>query len=71
MQYIRTCQSCGHEQICPEPTFNNKKDSDGLTTAFRERKCYKCKSESLDFGSLQPSTPAEIAKALKELEEEL
>ena len=67
MKYIRTCQSCGHEQECPRPTHTDK-TKDGLTDAFCNRKCKKCKSESLDLGSEQPSTPAEIEAQRKFME---
>ena len=64
MKYIRTCQECGFEQECPRPTHTDK-TKDGLTDAFCNRKCKKCKSEALDLGSDRPSTQAEIDAALK------
>jgi len=69
MKWMRTCQSCGYEQECPRPTFTDK-TPDGLTDAYCNRKCKRCKSESLDHGSDQPSTPAEIEAARKAMEEE-
>jgi len=68
MIWIRTCQSCGHKQECPRPTFTDK-TKDGLTDAYCNRKCKKCKSESLDYGSDVPSTPEEIAASIKAMEE--
>ena len=68
MKYIRTCQSCGHSQECPRPTPTTK-TAGGLTDAFCNRKCKKCKSESLDLGSDQPSTPAEIEEQRKAMED--
>ena len=68
MKWIRTCQSCGLEQACPRPTFNNTKDQDGLTNAYRNRRCKKCKSEDLDYGSDCPSTQDEIENHRKYLE---
>lgn len=42
--FLRTCQECGHVQKDNEPT---QPPSD----AFRNRKCKKCHSEALDYGS--------------------
>lgn len=64
MKWIRTCQSCGHEQEDKEP-----KDHSNTTNAYDYRKCKKCKSESFDLGSNQPSTPEEIEAQRKFLEE--
>jgi hypothetical protein len=62
MVFIRTCQECGHQQ--------KDKDLQGAPTlAFYNRKCKKCKSESLDYGSEQPETEAEKAAALKFMED--
>lgn len=43
--FLRECQSCWHLQkdVCPYP--NNP------TRAFQDRKCRKCKSEDLDYGT--------------------
>ena len=46
MAWIRVCQECGNRQKDNEP--NHKAE---LTTAYRQRKCKKCKSESLDYGT--------------------
>lgn len=48
--FIRTCQSCGFEQEDQDP--QNK-----LSDAYRNRKCKKCKSESLDYGSYKSNLP--------------
>jgi hypothetical protein len=45
-QFIRTCQECGHTQTDKEPTK-------GITDSYLNKKCKKCKSEALDYGSLQ------------------
>lgn len=42
--WVRTCQECGHRQLDKEP-------SEGMSDAYRNRKCKRCKSESLDYGS--------------------
>lgn len=63
MKYIQTCQECGHSQAGTEPNLNDPKEK------WRDRKCKKCKSEgSLDFGSWQPETPAEVEAAKKFME---
>jgi hypothetical protein len=67
MKYIRTCQSCGKSAEYPEPKRTDK-TADGLTDAFCNKKCKSCKSESLDLGSHQPSTPEEIAAQIKFME---
>ena len=44
--WVRTCQECGNEQK------DNKPDSEQeLSDSYRNRKCKKCKSESLDYGT--------------------
>ena len=55
--FLRTCQECMHKHISdsgPMPG-NQVKDS------YLFRKCSKCKSESLDYGSYQfeAETPEE------------
>lgn len=55
MQFIRTCQSCGNEQTDSEP-----KGEPSL--AYENRKCKRCKSESLDYGSERAITPEEIER---------
>jgi hypothetical protein len=44
--WIRTCQECFNKQTDKEPVGE-------LTEAYRNRKCRRCKSEALDFGSEQ------------------
>jgi Zn finger protein HypA/HybF involved in hydrogenase expression len=44
--WIRTCQECGNKQK-DNPPPNDRELSD----AYRNRKCKKCKSESLDYGT--------------------
>lgn len=63
MKWIRTCQSCGNEQEDLEPKVQGI-----FTLAYENRKCKKCKSESLDYGSSQPSTLEEIEQQLRNLE---
>lgn len=47
IKWIRTCQECGHEQEEKKP--KNFKIAD----AYANKKCKKCKSEALDFGSMK------------------
>lgn len=42
--FVRECQECDHKQVDKDPCGHP-------TTAFRNRKCRKCGSESLDYGS--------------------
>lgn len=44
--YVRTCQSCGCAQVTNPPAPNRE-----LTDAFRNKKCKRCKSPDLDYGS--------------------
>jgi DNA-directed RNA polymerase subunit RPC12/RpoP len=46
--WLRTCQECGHKQKGKEP--NRDKE---LSNAYRNAKCRKCGSESLDYGSFK------------------
>lgn len=46
VKFIRTCQECGHQQEDKEP--NHIK---GPTQAYLDRKCKKCRSSGLDYGS--------------------
>lgn len=60
MKYIRTCQSCGNEQVMKDPdTIKDPKEN------WKNAKCRKCKSEDLDFGSWRPETKEEIERAQK------
>jgi hypothetical protein len=44
--FVRTCQECGHKQEAKDPaTYVNVEKE-----AWRDVKCKKCKSESLDYG---------------------
>lgn len=45
-KFIRTCQECGNEQEDIRPSRDKE-----LSNAYTYRKCKKCKSESLDYGS--------------------
>lgn len=45
-KWVRTCQECGNKQEDNPPDRNKE-----LTVAYETRKCKKCKSESLDYGS--------------------
>lgn len=45
-KWIRICQECGHQQEDKDPEH-------GITYVYLNRKCKKCKSEALDFGSLK------------------
>lgn len=42
--FLRTCQECDHVQLDRDPEGQP-------TEAFRNRKCKKCGSEALDYGS--------------------
>lgn len=46
--WIRTCQECGHEQLC-RPPVSYKSDS------WRDLRCKRCKSMALDYGRDQKS----------------
>lgn len=67
MKWIRTCQECGHADKYARPTPTDK-THDGLTDAYCNKPCKKCKSEALDYGSEAPETPAEIEAQRKYLE---
>jgi ribosomal protein S27E len=56
-KWIRTCQECGHEQIDKPPDTSKE-----LTTSYRNRKCKKCKSEALDYGSRQTDVEVDFTK---------
>lgn len=44
--WTRTCQACGHKQLDTKPDSIRE-----LTSTYRNRKCRKCKSEALDYGT--------------------
>lgn len=48
INWYRTCQECGHEQVAKEPPRDKE-----LTDSYRNFKCRKCKSESLDYGTMK------------------
>lgn len=48
--WIRTCTECGNKQEDKNPMFELSKMST-LTNSYCNRKCKKCKSESLDYGT--------------------
>lgn len=56
--WLRTCQECGNKQKAIKPDTTKE-----LTNSYRNSKCKKCKSESLDYGSEHTS--------MKEYEESL
>lgn len=57
-KFIRTCQSCGHEQQAKDPaSYKGKKES------WRDVKCRKCGSDDLDYGSDVPYCSANNRKA--------
>lgn len=45
IEWVRTCQECGHKQKATKPDPDKE-----LTDSYRNSKCRKCKSESLDYG---------------------
>ncbi len=47
-QFYRTCQECFHEQPAKEPPRDKE-----LTDSYLNAKCKKCKSESLDYGTIK------------------
>ena len=53
MEFLRTCQECSHQQKDRDPQGNP-------TIAYNERKCRKCHSISLDYGSYKLSSEEEI-----------
>ena len=44
--WIRTCQECGNQQVDKEP-----QPMGNTTLAYENRKCKKCKSTALDYGT--------------------
>ena len=60
--FIRTCQECGflHKDTAPE---YGKEPSD----SYKFRKCKRCKSESLDYGSDVPAI--EVGNKIVRIEE--
>jgi len=61
----RTCQECGHKQYDNDPTGMNA-TSFGR---FQDRKCKKCKSEALDYGTEEITDKQKDENARLELEE--
>lgn len=51
--WTRTCQECDHQQV------DNPPKSTGPTDAYLNRKCRRCKSEALDYGSYKSTQPDE------------
>lgn len=51
--WIRTCQECGHKQPAKPPA----EYKDQKAEAWREVKCARCKSVSLDYG--KDNTPTQ------------
>lgn len=45
-KWIRTCQECGNKQEDKDPEH-------AITYAYLNRRCEKCKSSALDFGSMK------------------
>jgi hypothetical protein len=64
MKFMRTCQECGNKQVELHPPTYGVEPSN----AYKDRKCKKCKSESLDYGSEFPDTLEEIEEARKNFE---
>jgi hypothetical protein len=58
-KWIRICQECGNKQEDKDPKH-------AITYAYLNKKCKKCKSEALDFGSMH-SDDNEDVEALNEL----
>jgi hypothetical protein len=46
--WYRTCQECGNKQTDKQPEYGKEPSN-----AYTFRKCKKCKSESLDYGSVR------------------
>jgi hypothetical protein len=46
--WTRTCQECGNKQKDVQPSRDKE-----LAVVYKNRKCKRCKSEALDYGSLQ------------------
>jgi hypothetical protein len=44
--FMRHCQECGHRQKDKQPDRSKE-----LPDSYRNRKCKRCKSEALDYGS--------------------
>lgn len=46
IEWIRTCQECGYLQEDKKPEYGTEPSD-----AYCNRKCKKCKSEALNYGS--------------------
>lgn len=57
LKFTRTCQECFHEQEDTEPTAGVLPSD-----AYLDRKCKKCKSPALDYGSNKESAEDFISK---------
>lgn len=62
--FIRTCQECGTKHESDSGPMPGTK----VTNAYLFKKCRKCKSESLDYGSFQMI--AETPEEQKQIDEE-
>lgn len=64
--YIQTCQQCGHKNVTKPPNLNDEKEK------WRERRCRKCKDQSLDFGSWQdiPENETDKQELKRRMEED-
>lgn len=60
--WTRTCQECGHYQKDTEP-----REQGVYTKAYDFRKCKKCGSEALDYGS-NVYTGEDLDKQIKFME---
>lgn len=60
-KWIRTCQECDNEQEDNPPKYGSE-----LPKSYEFRKCKKCKSESLDYGSYR--TYNEAGERIDEIE---
>ncbi len=54
LQWMRTCQSCGHQQRDTRPAYG-----DQSFDAYRDRRCRSCRSSDLDYGSEQDTSAKE------------
>ena len=58
-KWLRKCQECSYKGFYTKPNLESKSES------WRDTKCRKCKSESLDFGC-EVSVDSETNQIIKD-----
>ena len=57
--WTRTCQDCGNKQTDKEQIYGIEPSD-----SYKFRKCKKCKSESLDYGSMHHTCDKDCNKCI-------